>query len=207
MVESLTKNNEKLHKKLNAAVKEITTFEEELQKVQRQNQRLEVKLRHSNAQIQNYKGDAKTLHTICLAICSDFIAIVQRNKADFDLEIAALSQKLQTNLSTVKSVTDAGDILLEDLDALKRKLKASSCTLNWTKFKVKTLYIHKKYTMYKKSVKLKAKNLKNYFFPFPFPFAFFPLSFFPLPFLPFFFNFLNFPKKRRTITPLHHAYK
>lgn len=49
------------------------------------------------------------------------------------------------------------------------------------------------------------KKLKlNYFFAFPFPpFALpFPL---PFPFLPFFF--LYFPKQRRTITPLHHAFK
>lgn len=62
--------------------------------------------------------------------------MIQRSRADFDIEIASLTQKLQTNLVAIKSSTEAGDVLIEDLDALKRKLKASSCNLNWTKFKV-----------------------------------------------------------------------
>lgn len=56
MVDSLTKNNEQLHVKLTAAMKRMEEFEDELQKIQGHNERVEEKLRHSTAQVQTYKG-------------------------------------------------------------------------------------------------------------------------------------------------------
>lgn len=52
------------------------------------------------------------------------------------MEIAVYNQKLQTNDATIRSSREAGDVLIEDLEALKRKLKDLSPNLNWSKFKV-----------------------------------------------------------------------
>lgn len=141
----MAKNNEQLHLKLNSAMKRVVEFEEELQKVQRHNERLEEKLRRSNTQIQNYKGKnplTRCVYWFSFLACY-LVAIIQRNRADFDIEIASLSQKLQSNLAIVKTTTEAGDVLLEDLDALKRKLKASLFNFNWIKFKVNSSYTNK----------------------------------------------------------------
>lgn len=61
---------------------------------------------------------------------------MQRSNADRELDLAALNQQLQSNQIIIKNSVEAADVLLEDLDALKRQTKALPCTLNWTKFKV-----------------------------------------------------------------------
>lgn len=67
------------------------------------------------------------------------LAMLQRINADRELEVATLNRELQTHQLIIKDSVDAGDVLLEDLDALKRQAKSMPCTLNWAKFKVKHL--------------------------------------------------------------------
>lgn len=70
VVESLTKNNEQLHVKLKSAMKQIAEFEDDLQKLQIHNERLEEKLRYSNTQMQNYKGTVlRTVSCLMLVTC------------------------------------------------------------------------------------------------------------------------------------------
>lgn len=56
MVDSLIRNNEQLQFKLNVSVKRMTELEDDLQKMQMHNGRLEEKLRNSNTQIQDLNG-------------------------------------------------------------------------------------------------------------------------------------------------------
>lgn len=56
VIDSLSKNNERLNWKLNATIKQMGELEDDLQKMQKHNEALEQKLRHVNSQMQNYKG-------------------------------------------------------------------------------------------------------------------------------------------------------
>lgn len=64
------------------------------------------------------------------------LAMLQRTNTDRDVEIAMLNRQLLTNEVIIKESVEAGDVLLEDLDAFKRQAKSISCALNWNKFKV-----------------------------------------------------------------------
>ncbi|CAH1980831.1 unnamed protein product [Acanthoscelides obtectus] len=112
------KHNEKLCYKLERYLAEIESLENELDILQKQNDCLEQQLRNSTSQIQNVK------------------AMFQRSKTDYELEIVDLNHRLLQREAIIKEATEAGDILLEDLDGVKRQIKSRSLDINWSKFKV-----------------------------------------------------------------------
>ncbi|CAH1980835.1 unnamed protein product [Acanthoscelides obtectus] len=111
------KHNEKLCYKLERYLAEIESLENELDILQKQNDCLEQQLRNSTSQIQNVK------------------AMFQRSKTDYELEIVDLNHRLLQREAIIKEATEAGDILLEDLDGVKRQIKSRSLDINWSKFK------------------------------------------------------------------------
>lgn len=97
------------------------------------------------------------IHIVPIYVDSSLLIIsglLQRANADHELEIAILSQKLHSNEVIIQNSVEAGDVLIEDLDALKRQAKSLPCTLNWTKLKVNCFELG----LLKKS---KNKNIKK----------------------------------------------
>lgn len=62
--------------------------------------------------------------------------MLHRIQTDNEVERANLCHQLQTKEILIKECVEAGDVLLEDLDGLKRQLHTMPFSLNWTKFKV-----------------------------------------------------------------------
>lgn len=56
LVESLTKNNEKLQSKMGLLFRQVENLEDQLDKQQRNNKILEDRIRNYSSQIQSYKG-------------------------------------------------------------------------------------------------------------------------------------------------------
>ncbi|VEN59482.1 unnamed protein product [Callosobruchus maculatus] len=116
-MDHMEKHNEKLQYKLERYLAQIEHLENELHILQKQNDGLEQQLRHSTSQIQNIK------------------AIFQRSKTDYELEILDINHRLLQSEAIIKEAAEAGDILLEDLDSIKKQIKSRSLAVNWNKFK------------------------------------------------------------------------
>ncbi|KAJ8954755.1 hypothetical protein NQ314_007025 [Rhamnusium bicolor] len=116
-LEHIVKHNEKLQYKLETYVQQIEHLENELHILKKQNDVMEQQLRQSSSQMHNLK------------------AAIQRSKTDYELELVTLNYKLETKEQNIKESIEAGDILLEDLDGLKRQFKSIPFVINWSKFK------------------------------------------------------------------------
>ncbi|VEN47911.1 unnamed protein product [Callosobruchus maculatus] len=116
-MDHMEKHNERLQYKLERYLAQIEHLENELHILQKQNDGLEQQLRHSTSQIQNIK------------------AIFQRSKTDYELEIVDINHRLLQSEAIIKEAAEAGDILLEDLDSIKKQIKSRSLAVNWNKFK------------------------------------------------------------------------
>lgn len=57
---------------------------------------------------------------------------------DHELEHTSLSHQIVANEQIIKECLDAGDILLEDLNSIKRQMKLLPFAVNWDKLKVGT---------------------------------------------------------------------
>lgn len=67
-MDSLTKNNEQLHLKLNGAMRQVAELEDDLLKMQKHSERLEEKVRNCNSQIQNYKSRQSESFSFVLSV-------------------------------------------------------------------------------------------------------------------------------------------
>lgn len=71
--------------------------------------------------------------------------MLHRNKTNYELEITALEHNLELNEKCLKEVADAGDVLLEDIDSMKRQFENfTKCNINWMKFKANFNFISRK---------------------------------------------------------------
>lgn len=61
-------------------------------------------------------------------------------KTDYEIHQVALNFKLDSKDQILKEAVEVGDIVIEDLDSLKRQLKTLPLALNWSKFKVTLIF-------------------------------------------------------------------
>ncbi|XP_030767923.1 girdin-like isoform X2 [Sitophilus oryzae] len=114
-MEAVFRHNEKLQVKLETLFKKIESLEGELCLFQKQNDTMEQQLRNSTIKVQNQK------------------VAMQRLKTDHELEKTTLYYKLDLKDQQFKEATELGDIVLEDIDAIKRHLKTVSFNAEWSK--------------------------------------------------------------------------
>ncbi|KAF5292870.1 hypothetical protein FQR65_LT11122 [Abscondita terminalis] len=113
----VTNRNDQLRDKVDLLSKQIDSEQSDLAKLQNKYILLQKQLQNSNLQLQNYKD------------------IIDRLQNEGRLEQEMIINELGNNQKVLKESAEAGDVVLEDLDSLRRQFKAITCTINWTKFK------------------------------------------------------------------------
>ncbi|XP_074027954.1 uncharacterized protein isoform X1 [Leptinotarsa decemlineata] len=115
--EQMMTHNEKLQNKLESYIHRTETLEDEISKLQNENENMERLLSSSSSQIQS------------------LTVLLHQAKTNYELEIESLKQAQRKNEQNQKEAFEACDRLFEDFEDIKRQMKGIPLDINWSKLK------------------------------------------------------------------------
>ncbi|CAG9767474.1 unnamed protein product [Ceutorhynchus assimilis] len=141
--DSLFRRNEKLQIKLDSFFKKLESLESELSIFQKQNDCLEQELRNSNTKIQNTK------------------TLVHKLKTEYEIEEVSLNAKLASKDRVLEELLEIRDVVMDELEDLKKSLGVLPFGSSWSKFKMQGSSIADIFQICRASITELSKELIN----------------------------------------------